>query len=310
MPQIDPNRLDAYRRETFRLPSSRSSAPRRRGRKVEAGLRSLDEAIEYVNERGFVYFWPIKGVDLPSLWTAAAGERPVADEHDDPGHVTWGWKDSALDRKIWYYAKVLRRKATMISLETVPYFYALSENYGAPEEDYLIAYQEGRLTQAAKLVYEALLDEGRLNTIDLRRVARMTSSSSTSEFNRALETLQADFKVLPVGVADAGSWHYAHIYDLTTRHFPELPLQARPIGEAEARRRLLELHLLSVGALQARDVERLFGWKSALVARAASGLESAGVLVRATHPSRPGEWLCVREVACQDRRMSPQRDVS
>ncbi len=79
-----------------------------------------------------------------------AGDRPVADAHDDPGHATWGWKDGALQKKIWYYGKILRHKATIISLEIAPYFYALSENYGLPEEDYLIAYHEGRLTQSAK----------------------------------------------------------------------------------------------------------------------------------------------------------------
>ncbi len=67
---------------------------------------------------------------MPSLWTAVAGDRPVADKHDDPGHITWGWKYKALGKKIWYYAKTLRKKATMISLEIAPYFYALSENYG------------------------------------------------------------------------------------------------------------------------------------------------------------------------------------
>ena len=49
---------------------------------------------------------------MPSLWTAVAGDRPVADAHDDPGHITWGWKDRSLDKKIWYYGKILRRKAT------------------------------------------------------------------------------------------------------------------------------------------------------------------------------------------------------
>jgi len=101
-------------------------------------------------------------IDLPSLWVAVAGNRVVADKHDDPGHITWGWKDNALGKQIWYYAKILRGKATMVSLEVAPYFYALSENYGSPEEDYLLAYEEGRLTQAARQVYEALLKEGAL----------------------------------------------------------------------------------------------------------------------------------------------------
>lgn len=51
------------------------------------------QVVDFVNERGSVYFWPIKDVTLPSLWTAVAGA------HDDPGHVSWGWKDSLLGQR-------------------------------------------------------------------------------------------------------------------------------------------------------------------------------------------------------------------
>jgi len=176
MATLDPDKLHAHRARTFNLPP------------FEA-LGSPARALDFVNERGFVYFWPIKGIDFPSLWTAVAGDRPVPNEHDDPGHVTWGWKDNALDKRIWYYAKVLRRKATIISLETAPYFYALTENYGDYREDYLIPYEDGRLPQGAKQVYEAILDNGPLHTLDLRRLARM-SNARDSEFNKALEILQ------------------------------------------------------------------------------------------------------------------------
>ena len=109
--------------------------------------------------------------------------------------------------------------------------------------------KRGRLTRAAKQVYEALLKEGALNTIDLRRIANLGNSKDL-EFNRALEVLQADFKILPVGIADAGSWHYSFIYELVTRHYPDLPEKARRIGESRARKKLLELYLNSVGAAQ------------------------------------------------------------
>ena len=185
----------------------------------------------------------MKDVTLPSLWVAAAGERAVADEHDDPGHVTWGWKDQLLGERVWYYAKVLRKRATFISLAVLPHFYALSENYGEPDKDYLLQYDEGRLTFEAKTVYETLLNEGPLDTVSLRKSARMTSKASDSPFNRALETLQADFKILPVGVAEAGAWKYAFIYECVHRHYPDLAEQARPIRQAEARWKLAELYL-------------------------------------------------------------------
>jgi hypothetical protein len=279
MPILDLKKLNKYRARTFHLsPFSRVRSPR--------------AAREFVNERGFIYFWPIKGINLPSLWTAVAGSRVVADKHDDPGHITWGWKDNALGKKIWYYAKVLRKKATMISLDVAPYFYALSENYGSPEEDYLLAYEEGRLSQAAKQVYEVLLHEGALHTIDLRSAAKLTNAKE-SEFNKALEILQADFKILPVGVAKAGAWKYAFIYEIVSRHYPELPEKARFISEAEARRKLLELYFESVGAAQERDVHKLFGWQRELTARTIAGLIEKEKLVEVEQPAQKGTWLAL-----------------
>jgi hypothetical protein len=282
MPILDLKKLNSHRARTFRLPPS----PR---------VTSPKAALHFVNTRGFVYFWPIKGIDLPSLWTAVAGNRVVADKHDDPGHVTWGWKDNALGRRIWYYAKVLRRRATLISLEIAPYFYALSENYGSPDEDYLLAYEEGRLTQAAKQVYEALLKEGALNTIDLRRAAKLANARE-SEFNKALEVLQSDFKILPIGVSEAGAWKYSFIYEIVSRHYPDLAEKARFISESDARGKLVGLFFDSVGAAQERDVNKLFGWQKELTARTITDLIENRRLVRSEHPKQKGVWLVLPEL--------------
>lgn len=279
MPSIDLKKLKTHRTRTFNLPPTKR-------------LSSSSQALTFVNKRGFVFFWPIQGILMPSLWTAVAGERPVADKHDDPGHITWGWKDNALGKKIWYYGKILRKKATMISLAIAPYFYALSENYGSPEEDYLLTYEEGRMTQAAKQVYETLLNEGAMNTLDLRKAAKL-SNAKDSEFNKALEYLQSDFKILPIGVSDAGAWKYSFIYEIVPRHFPELPEQARRIGEGDARAKLMEVYFESVGAAQERDAVKLFGWKRELVTRAISGLVKRRFLVEAEHPELKGTWYAL-----------------
>ncbi len=287
MPSIDLNKLKVYRARTFNL----SHATR---------LTTPAQALDFVNGRGFVYFWPIKGITLPSLWVATAGDRPVPDNHDDPGNITWDWKDSSLGKRIWYYGKILRRKATFISLDVAPYYYALSENYGSPEEDYLVAYREGRLTQAAKQIYETLLDKGSLDTISLRKEARLLNAKE-SVFNRALEDLQKDFKILPIGIAEAGAWRYAFRYEITARHMPELPEQARSIGEAEARRKLVQLYLASVGAAQIRDVVRLFGWLPELAQRTVAWLAQNGIVKDGlSHAQMSGEWLALPELVDYD----------
>jgi uncharacterized protein YcaQ len=180
----------------------------------------------------------------------------------------------------------------MISLEIAPYFYALSENYGAPEEDYLIAYHEGRLTQSSKQVYETLLDNGALNTLDLRKKAKLANAKD-SEFNKALEQLQKDFKILPVGVAQAGSWNYSHVYQVVPRHFPDLPEQARAITESQARMKILELYFASIGAAQLRDVTKLFGWSNEIANRTVNKLVEHNILVKTTHPKQAGEWIAM-----------------
>ena len=244
-------------------------------------LTTLEQAIDFVLERGFVYFWPIKNIEFPSLWTAVAGDRPVANEHDDPGHVTWGWKDRMLGQRKWYYAKLLRRKATLISLEIAPYFYALTENYGDPEEDYLIQYEAGRMKQENKLVYEALLRKGPMDTVTLRRKVGLTSKDSKYRFERALAELQSDMKILPTGVAEAGAWNYAFIYDVVPRHLPDLLDQAQEISDSEARLKLTELYFRSVGAASVRELGKLFGWPKVKLSKAVALAEETGSVVPA-----------------------------
>lgn len=257
--------LQTYRSQTFRwLPNNR--------------LKTKDEAIDFVKERGFIYFWPIKEVLLPSLWVAVAGDRPIADKHDDPGHITWSWKDSSLGTHDWYYAKVLRKKATLIAMDVVPYFYALSENYGDPEGDYLALYEQGCLSQEAKVIYEVLLYEGAADTIRLRVATRMTNRESESRFNRALAELQSDFKVIPVAVTQAGSWHYAFSYDLVFRHYPEIIEQARFITPRQARLKLIELYIRSLGAVTINDIVRLFQWQTNQVLQDIQTLAERGFL--------------------------------
>jgi len=239
--------LDAYRKHTYRF------SPHLR-------LTRQDQAVAYANERGFLFFWPNKGIDLPSLWGAVAGNRPVPNNHDDPAHITWQWKDNLLEKKRWYYARILCRRSTIISLELLPFFYALSPNYGTPQEDYLIEYQQGRFGSEEKAIFEAILEKGALHTLALRKESHLSNSENSARFARALGNLQRDFRILPIGIAEAGAWHYSFIFDATHRAFPELPEKAHPISKKAAMRQILESYFLSAGAAQMQDIHRLFQW--------------------------------------------------
>jgi len=284
MLKISAAALKAYRARTYRL-----TPPLR--------IKTRDAAIEFVNERGFVYFWPITGVELPSLWTAVAGQRPVADKHDDPGHVTWGWKDSLLGARQWHYAKLLRGKATLISLAALPYFYALSENYGDYASDYMELFAAGRLTTEARAVYEALLEKGPLHTLALRKEARLTSKESNARFEKALVDLQAGLKILPIGVAQAGAWKYAFIYEILDRHYPGLAEKAGKLTRAAARQHLLALYLASVGAAAEREAQKLFHWTPSELQFAGAALIEQGHALKVNSVAhQKGAWLATPQL--------------
>ncbi len=284
MPTIPLEQIQSYRQKTYRLDPDRR-------------LKTKEQAVEFVNERGFVHFWPIQGALLPSLWMATVGDRPVPNDHDDPGHITWSWKDEMLNKKVWYYARLLKKRNSFISLDFVPNFYALSPNYGDPYNDYLDQYQAGLMTLETKLVYEALLKEGSLDTISLRKAARLSNPESTSRFNRALDTLQYEFKALPVGIAEVGAWKYSFIYDLTHRFYPDLPEKARPISEGAARQNILRQYLLSVGAASVRDIQRLFGWRPEETQRSVHHLVQENFASEQVSISGlPGEYIVLTEL--------------
>lgn len=277
-PRISLADLQAHRARTYRLSPSRR-------------LKTREQAVAFVRERGFTYFWPIQGVELPSLWNAVAGDRAVASAHDDPGHVTWGWKDSLLGTGVWHYAKLLRGKATLVSPEAAPYFYALTENFGDPREDAETLYRAGALTREAIRVFEVILDKGRQHTIALRRETGMTSRDSNTRFERALTELQTHWLIAPAAVAQAGAWRYAFVYESVVKLWPDLAGRAEAITRREARRHILDLYLQSVGAATPGQAHKLLRWTKSDVLSAGQDLATGG---RATEidtlGSQPGPW--------------------
>ncbi len=263
----------------------------------EIALRNERDAIKYVNERGFILFWPNKDLVFPNLWHAVAGDRPVADNHDDSAHITWRWKDNQLGKKRWYYAKIIRQRSTMVSLDLLPNFYALSPNYGDPEQDYLLSYENGELSSEEKTVYESLLQKGPLDTITLRESAGLASATNNSRFNRALNLLQRDFRIVPIGISDRGAWHYSFIYDVTHRQFPELPFLSQSIQEIDAQMRILKSYLRSLGTSNIQQIKKFFQWSEPAIRKALDGLiNNEDILPNPVVDQSVQEWFTIKQL--------------
>jgi hypothetical protein len=76
------------------------------------------------------------------------------------------------------------------------------------------------------------------------------------------------------------------------RYLPELPEQARPISEYEARRRLITSYLDTVGAAREKDIQRLFGWPAPLVERELKKLVAQNAIRSDIQiEGEKGDWL-------------------
>lgn len=206
--------------------------------------------------------FPVNGIEMPNVYQGVAGSRrEVAVSNRDPViGLTWNTKDKALDKRWWYYGKLVKGKATLVSLDLFPNFYALSENFG-DDDDYLTEYEAGTLSADAKNIYEALLKHGPLHAIELKRKANLYGDALKGKFDKALNELQVGLKVLPAGVAEAGAWRYAFIYDIVSRWYPNVPKAAQQISRGDARANILQRHLRNVIMATPKEIARVFGWK-------------------------------------------------
>jgi hypothetical protein len=262
-------------------------------RRPDLRLRSRDQALAFIDDVGFCFTFPSHDVDAPSLFEAVCGEcRLVPVVHDDPDlGRTWHWKDELPASGAVYYGKLLRKRPTLISLDLLPYFYALSPNYG-DIEDYLLEYQEGHLSDEARRVYETLLNEGAMPSSHLRRKAGLEGERNALRFDRAVRELQTGMKIAVAGISDANRWGYCFVYDVVLRRWPDLASKAGAIPSREAKHRLMLTHLRNVGAARLSDLTALFGWDKAELATLVSSWAAAGeILTGGTMGSVRGEFL-------------------
>jgi hypothetical protein len=267
-PLIKKEIITAYRGKTFHTSSGLQ-------------INSQKEAINFVNGRGFVFFWPISNIKMPSLWCATAGDRPVPNNHDDPGHITWRWKDDLIGKKKWYYAKVLRRKSTIISLDMIPNFFALSSSVHDRLEEVLFHYRKGSLSTEEKLIYQQIIEDGPLDSITLKKNMADSFSKNSSRVSRALDLLQHEFRIIPSGISQKGRWKYAYIYQVVFREFPELIEKSNHITKKEAALAILRSYFCSNGIGSINDLMKLFGWKKETIVDLATFLISNKELMKA-----------------------------
>jgi hypothetical protein len=269
-------------------------ARRRRDRR----LRSEEDAVAFISEVGFCFVFSAEGSPLPTLWDAIAGSATHSSGYSDrAAGLAWEWKDSLPIARRCFYGRLLRNRPVLLSLEMFPSFYAVSGNYGDPDQ-YQEDYADGKLSYAAYRIYDTLFHEGPLPTSILRRKAGIAGKERAGEFDRAIVELQRGMKIAKVGISDANAWRYCYVYDILPRWLPDLVAQGVAIPTRTAQQAIVAQFIRTVVATTPGEIAWHLGWTVADVQMAVAALVDAGkVLSGQTISGLEGEWLVDASVA-------------
>ncbi len=238
-------------------------------------IETLAEARLYIDAVGFCALFSVKNVALPSLYWPISRRGPDDDfVFDKYFERIWRWKDELPRRKYALYAKYFRSRGTLISLAYLPYFLAMREAAVAPG-DYARFYADGRIRDDARLLWEALAENGPLATLELRHLCHMETKAGNVRFKRAIVDLQCLLVVAHFGrEQETGAWESSR-FELVCRAFPKQTELALSIEPAVARAKIAAKYLEWQVAAPPLQLSRLFGWSKDETAAAIDAARAA-----------------------------------
>jgi hypothetical protein len=202
--------------------------------------------------------------------------------------LTWTLKDTLPSDKRVYYGKLLKGRPLLVALDLVPAFYALVRGRQRAR-DYREEYAAGRLTQTARRLMDALMEEHPQYTRDLRANTFLLEPARTREFERAMAELQAGLWVTKIEERYEPTFSYR--WDLLEAWLPEPIAEGRRLRRAAALDRLIERYARGAVFTQERVLARLFGLRRDEVAATVTRLRRAGTLVETGVTGWAGRWL-------------------
>ena len=229
-------------------------------------------ALGFIKAVGFCYaFTPGPG-RLPSLFE-------VLDTRSDNRRWAWAWewKEALPAEKRVFYGRVLARKPTFVSMEFLPYFFALTGNVGDPD-DYARLYDAGRLSVLARRVYEFVAGRGPVTTRQIRAEVEPDRRGSSPRLGRALAELQTLFLLARVGEVGDNPGNYAYVWDAFERWLPDTVARASEISHRAAAAAVLEQYVRITGAPRPADAAAMFAWPPPVLNTAVADLRTRGAL--------------------------------
>jgi hypothetical protein len=241
-------------------------------------VKSRSEALSFIQAVGYCFAFKADHSELPCLWHAVCGMRdpvlPRHTHHDPTISFVWEMKDRLpADRKI-YYGKLLRHRPTMVSLEYLPFFYALSGRMGGKDE-YVTEHRHGRISATARAIMEALEDSSPQVTKGLKLATGKHLSEHRTTFDKAIAELQTKMFIVKVDEEDDP---FTFVWAPFTGRFPTQVRKARRVTAEDARYAIGKKYFENQLIGSATTVQRLFRWGKREIFRTIARLLDEGIV--------------------------------
>ena len=251
-----PEEVEAHRDETWR-------------REPELRVETAEEAERFVAGVGFAWTLTDARTPGPSLYVAVCGRRDAHMPHnvqkDPEASLAWVLKDEMMQRGRVYYAKLLRKRATLVARPLVPAFHAL---FGVPRRN-----ESSAFSADARAILKVLRKEWEMGTADLRDESGVRDRA---RFTRAIEELQAAMKVVPGEVLYVPKFTY--IWYLAEGRFAEELSVKMPRDRAVLE--IARAYLAGAGQTARGELSRVTGLKRPEAGRANHRLVDEGFAER------------------------------
>lgn len=243
-------------------------------------LISVEDAENFVNERGIILLGPIRNLPLPSLSEA---DRTPPEAGFEITANAWEWKEKLPGRKACMYGKFLRNKGTFISWELFAAYYQhhRTDDIDDSEE----AYARGHLSRHQLQIVESLQERGPLSSREIWLSLRHAYHGERPKFVKDLEALQQLMLIAVCGGSLEG-WS-CHHWDLMNRHIPA-DITNNPPDVETSQRLLLSNILQNMVACLPREAASILRLRPDQANHIAAFLPVREVCF----PDRPGKhWL-------------------
>ncbi len=235
------------RRQTYEI-----SWPRR--------VSTPSEAARFIDHTGFCVFFPLKNVPLPSLYYAVVKRQPTS--WDKYARLVWKWKDELPKRRLAFYAKCFKGRATFLSLKLLPHFLAMHGTAVGPGEAEVF-YKAGRISHDALELWQVLTEHGAMATLELRHACKMETQAGNKHFKKAMLELQGLLIVTHSGAEQETESWASNRFDLVSRAFPKQIAEASKISVEDARTALATKYRTLYPSATPVQIARLFCWTKA-----------------------------------------------